>query len=116
MFEGLKKEWRVLRENPPGMRFQARHRYRKVESPSPAWKKILVIALGFALIQIGMALWFLPGPGWLTILAGLALLAGYWEWTSRFLDGAEMWLRRTLARFSRRKDRGPAGSSRQANR
>lgn len=110
MFDELKKEWRILRENPPGSRFQARHRYRKFESPSPVWKKILVIALGFALIPVGMALWFLPGPGWLTILAGFALLAGYWESTSRFLDGTEMWLRRIIARFRRRKGRGPSAS------
>ena len=110
MFDGLKKEWRILRENPPGSRFQARHRYRKFESRSPAWKKILVIALGFALIPVGMALWFLPGPGWLTILAGLALLAGYWESTSRFLDRTEIWLRSVIARFRRSKGRGQSAS------
>jgi len=110
MFEGLKKEWLVLRENPPGTRFQARYRYRNFEASSPAWKKILVIALGFALIPIGMALWFLPGPGWLTILAGFALLAGYSEWTSRLLDRTEILLRRMIAHFRRRKGRGQSVS------
>jgi len=103
MFDGLKKEWSILKENPPGRRFQARYNYRMFESRSSAWRKFLFIALGIALIPIGMAMWVLPGPGWLTIIAGFALLAGYWNWTSRFLDGAEVWLRNVIARLRSRK-------------
>ena len=99
MFDGPKKEWRILRENPPGRRFQARYSYRRFESSSPTWKKVLIVALGIALIPIGMALWFLPGPGWLTIFAGLALLAGQSKWISRLLDRTEVWLRKMIARL-----------------
>jgi hypothetical protein len=99
MFEGLKTEWRILRDNPPGRRFQARYDYRKFDSPSPPWSKFLVAALGVVLIPVGMALWFLPGPGWLTIIAGLALLAGQSHWTSQVMDRTEVWLRKTAARL-----------------
>ena len=45
-----------------------------------------VIVLGFALIIVGMALLILPGPGWLTIILGLILLAGHFLWARRLLQ------------------------------
>lgn len=99
MFEGMKTEWRILRDNPPGRRFQERYCWRKYESPSPAWTRLIKIAIGIILIPIGMALWFLPGPGWLTIIAGMALLAGESRWTSRLMDRTELALRRFLRRL-----------------
>jgi len=33
--------------------------------------------IGFALLGAGIAMLALPGPGWLTIIAGLAMLACY---------------------------------------
>ena len=41
---------------------------------------------GFALLGAGIAMLALPGPGWLTITAGLALLAGEFPWARRLLD------------------------------
>jgi uncharacterized protein (TIGR02611 family) len=41
---------------------------------------------GFALLVAGVAMIALPGPGWLTIAAGLALLAGEFLWARRLLD------------------------------
>jgi uncharacterized protein (TIGR02611 family) len=48
--------------------------------------RIAKIVAGFALLVAGAAMVFLPGPGWLTIAAGLAVLAGEFVWARRALD------------------------------
>jgi uncharacterized protein (TIGR02611 family) len=41
---------------------------------------------GFALLAAGVAMLALPGPGWLTIAAGLALLASEFTWARSLLN------------------------------
>ncbi|HEY2905975.1 MAG TPA: PGPGW domain-containing protein [Vicinamibacterales bacterium] len=41
---------------------------------------------GFFLLAAGVVMLVLPGPGWITIFAGLALLASEFEWAERLLD------------------------------
>jgi uncharacterized protein (TIGR02611 family) len=41
---------------------------------------------GFLLLAAGVVMLVLPGPGWITIFAGLALLASEFEWAERLLD------------------------------
>jgi hypothetical protein len=41
---------------------------------------------GFTLLVAGVAMLALPGPGWLSIAAGLALLAEDYPWARRYLD------------------------------
>jgi hypothetical protein len=48
--------------------------------------RILKIALGAVLTIAGMAMLVLPGPGLLTLLAGLALLANELVWARRLDD------------------------------
>lgn len=99
MFEDLKKDWRILRENPPGRRFQARYRYRTIDAPPSAAGRTARIAIGVALLPVGVFLWFVPGPGWLTIFVGLGLLAGESRRLSRFLDGVELGIRGIIRRL-----------------
>ncbi len=47
--------------------------------------RVVVAILGFAIIIGGLALIPLPGPGWLIVFAGLALLATEFEWAERLL-------------------------------
>jgi len=56
------------------------------------------IAGGFLLLAAGIAMIALPGPGWLTIAAGLAILAGEFIWARRLLDR----LKNQVARLRRR--------------
>jgi hypothetical protein len=49
-------------------------------------KRLAKIVFGFTLLAIGAALLVLPGPGWLTIALGLALLAGEYVWARKLLD------------------------------
>ena len=50
-------------------------------------QRIMKIVAGFALIAVGVPLLFLPGPGALAILLGLALLAAEYVWAQRLLNG-----------------------------
>ena len=102
MFEDLKTDAQILRDNPPGQRFQARYRYRKEENPLPRVKRMSKIVIGIGLLPVGVILWFIPGSGWLVIFLGLALLAGESQRPSLFLDKAEMSIRKGLAKISSR--------------
>lgn len=46
-------------------------------------KRILVMLLGGAVVIAGVAMLVLPGPGFLVIFAGLAILSSEFEWADR---------------------------------
>lgn len=48
--------------------------------------KVAVSALGGALVAIGIGMLFLPGPGILVLVAGLAVLAREFLWARRLRD------------------------------
>jgi len=49
-------------------------------------KRFLRILFGFTLLAIGVVMILTPGPGWLTILLGLGVLAAEFVWARRLLD------------------------------
>ncbi|MFI5912895.1 TIGR02611 family protein [Dactylosporangium sp. NPDC051541] len=59
--------------------------------------KIVVAVLGTLVIAVGVILLPLPGPGWLIILGGLALLAMEFAWARRLLQ----FTRAQLVRWTR---------------
>ena len=66
----------------PFRKFFARHRTLDV-----VYRSVIGI-LGAAIVLGGIALIPLPGPGWLIVFAGLALLATEFAWAGRLLDFA----------------------------
>jgi uncharacterized protein (TIGR02611 family) len=52
-------------------------------------KRIAVTVAGFAVLLAGVALLVLPGPGWLLIFVGLAILATEYVWAERLLKSAK---------------------------
>jgi len=48
--------------------------------------RVIRVVAGFALLLAGVAMLALPGPGWLTIAAGLALLASEFAWARNLLN------------------------------
>ena len=50
--------------------------------------RVVVAVVGFAIIVTGLALIPLPGPGWLIVFAGLALLSTEFAWAERLLHYA----------------------------
>ena len=51
-------------------------------------RRAVLVSTGWGLIGVGVALLFLPGPGLLTILAGLALLATQFAWAQEWVKRA----------------------------
>jgi uncharacterized protein (TIGR02611 family) len=49
-------------------------------------KRFLKILFGFTLLAIGVVMIVTPGPGWLTILLGLGVLAAEFVWARTLLD------------------------------
>ena len=49
-------------------------------------KRVAKMAAGFVLLLAGIIMLVTPGPGWLTIFMGLALLASEFTWARRLLD------------------------------
>jgi len=57
--------------------------------------RIGIAIVGGALTLAGLLLLALPGPGWLTVFLGLAILGTEFHWARRIAA----WLKRQLARF-----------------
>lgn len=49
-------------------------------------KRAIKTVIGFTLLAIGVVLLVTPGPGWLVIFSGLAVLAAEFLWARRLLD------------------------------
>jgi hypothetical protein len=49
-------------------------------------KRFFKILAGFTLLLLGAIMLVTPGPGWLAIAFGLALLAGQYVWARRLLN------------------------------
>jgi hypothetical protein len=60
-------------------------------------RKVVVLVLGVTILLLGVAMLVLPGPGWVTIFAGLALLATEFAW-------ARWTLKQARDRFEMLKD------------
>ncbi len=100
MIGRMKESWQRFKASKPGYRFEDRYRHRQAEEQGHTLKRIFLIFVG-ALIAVGSFLLApLPGPGIATVFLGLAILAGELLPAARFLDWAEVRLRR-LAQFVR---------------
>jgi uncharacterized protein (TIGR02611 family) len=49
-------------------------------------KRYFKIVAGFTLLAVGIVMIVTPGPGWLVIVLGLALLAAEFVWAQRLLN------------------------------
>lgn len=52
-------------------------------------KRIAITAVGAALLLGGIVMMITPGPGWLAVIAGLAVLSTEYVWARRALDEAK---------------------------
>lgn len=67
-------------------------------SPAEHTKRVVLTVLGVVLVVIGAALLVFPGPGILTLLAGLAVLASEYDWAKDLRDWAREYLKRVKER------------------
>jgi len=49
-------------------------------------RRFLKVLFGFTLLALGIVMTVTPGPGWITILLGLGVLAAEFVWARRLLD------------------------------
>jgi uncharacterized protein (TIGR02611 family) len=49
-------------------------------------KRFLKILFGFTLLGFGVVMLVTPGPGWVTIMLALGVLAAEYVWARRLLD------------------------------
>lgn len=62
-----------------------------------AARRIVLEALGWILVVVGLAALVLPGPGLLALFAGMALLAVHYEWARRRVEPVRRAALRTAA-------------------
>ncbi len=55
--------------------------------------RILVGIVGAAILALGIVMIPAPGPGWLVVLGGLAVLATEFAWARRLLHFTRRWVR-----------------------
>jgi hypothetical protein len=70
-------------------------------SDRQAMSRVIKVVAGFGLLLAGTAMLVLPGPGLLTIAAGLAVLAAEFTWARRALDA----MKNAAAKYARRRRR-----------
>jgi uncharacterized protein (TIGR02611 family) len=71
-------------EHPAFVPFKAIGRFIKRSG-----KRIAVTIAGAVVILVGIAMLVLPGPGWVVIFAGLAILSTEYVWARRLLEKAK---------------------------
>ena len=69
-------------------------------------KRIAITVVGFLVILIGLILIPLPGPGWLIVFAGLAILAREYVWAERLLNHAKQKVGQAKNAVFRKKPEG----------
>jgi hypothetical protein len=94
------QSWDRFAHTTPGKRFQERYR-RKQRDQGGVWKRCAMVGAGVLLSVAGIFFLAFPGPGLLILAAGLALIAQESATLARFLDRAEVRLRRFWRRIRR---------------
>ncbi|WP_153557156.1 PGPGW domain-containing protein [Roseimaritima sediminicola] len=101
MWQRLKNEYGRLRHCPPGNRFCRYVAYRRSRrGPGFGWSRVGSFAAGIALILLGVAIGWLPGPGGFIAFFGLALIALEFPVIARLADRGELWLRASWRRLT----------------
>lgn len=100
MLAGAKREWRTFRDDEPGDRFANHHR-RAHRSTSKVVRGVRIL-IGAVLFVGGIVLLFVPGPGLLLMLFGVALFAGESAWVAERMDRAEIGTRKRWRRLRAR--------------
>ena len=98
MIGRAKRSWQNFTKSKPGDRFQVRYYYRKQRGPGRL-SRIFNIFVGSVLVVMSTLFGWAPGLGLVTLLIGLALIAGELFPVARFLDWSEVRLRK-LARLA----------------
>ena len=95
MIGETKKNWEDFKESEPGKRFM--ERYRRRQERQRGWtdpSRLFNVIVGTVLVVGSAFFGWAPGPGMLTFVIGLGMIAGEFYFAARFLDWAEIWTRK----------------------
>lgn len=96
----LRDDWHDLQQGRPGRRFQDRYDRAAHARNSGSWlKRAAKVTVGVVALVIGIAEVVLPGPAFLFIALGGAVLATQWRIAAVAMDWCEVNLR-AVARFA----------------
>ena len=73
----------------------------KLDELSPGVRRLIIGVVGGTVLLIGIALLFLPGPAFIVIPDGLAILATEFAWARRYLDKARDLVKKAKEKSSR---------------
>lgn len=76
----------------------------KLDALPASVRRWLVAIIGGTILLIGLALILLPGPAFVVIPAGLAILATEFVWARRYLQQAGKWLKKARKNFRSRRN------------
>jgi uncharacterized protein (TIGR02611 family) len=68
-------------------------------------KKIGIAIVGGLVLLAGIAMLVLPGPAFLVIPAGLAILATEFAWAERYMDRVKHWFQKAREKHQAKKKR-----------
>ena len=77
----------------------------KLDELSPFVRRMVVSVVGGIIVLLGIALIFLPGPAFIVIPVGLAVLALEFEWARAWLEKARNFFHRKKATLKARRSR-----------
>jgi uncharacterized protein (TIGR02611 family) len=95
VLKSMKSAWHRLKEAEPGHRFQQEYEHHR-GSERTRFARIISVGVGLLIVAIGIVALPAPGPGFLVIALGGALLARESRVVARAMDWAEVQLRRVL--------------------
>lgn len=74
-------------------------------------RRVIVFVIGMTILGLGVAMLVLPGPGWLTIFGGLALLATEFAWAKWVLTFAQKRLSTLVDAAMKSRERDPGAAA-----
>ena len=97
MIGRARRSWRLFTSSKPGDRFQVRYYYhRQSRHGRSSLSRIFNIVVGSLLVLFSVFFGWAPGPGTLTLVIGLSMLGSEFLAVARFLDRAEVRLRKVV--------------------
>ena len=78
---------------------------------SPAVRKVLVGIVGGLVLLAGIAMIFLPGPAFVVVPLGFAILATEFAWARHYLQKARHWYDQARAKRAAKKRQQAASKS-----
>jgi hypothetical protein len=95
MIGRAKRSWQLFTSSKPGDRFQVRYYYhRQSRHGRSSLSRIFNIVVGSVLVIFSVFFGWAPGLGIITLVVGLSMLGSEFLVVARFLDWAEVRLRK----------------------